>query len=108
MRCPNTERARTVGQARPGVTVRSGRWQEPAFEHAESTVADLARAQAEGRLTARALTEAYLARIEAIDRSGPRLNSVIELNPDALAIADALDAERGKPGRADRCTASRC
>jgi amidase len=73
-------------------------WQEPAFEHAESTVADLARAQAEGRLTARALTEAYLARIEAIDRSGPRLNSVIELNPDALAIADALDTERGKSG----------
>jgi amidase len=73
-------------------------WQEPAFAHAESTVADLARAQAEGRLTARALTEAYLARIEAIDRSGPRLNSVIELNPDALAIADALDTERGKSG----------
>ena len=73
-------------------------WQEPAFEHAESTVADLARAQAEGRLTALALTKAYLARIEAIDRSGPRLNSVIELNPDALAIAEALDAERGKSG----------
>ncbi len=99
MRGPDTERARTVGQARPGVTARSGTaWQEPAFEHAESTVADLARAQAEGRLTARALTEAYLARIEAIDRSGPRLNSVIELNPDALAIAEALDAERGKSG----------
>jgi amidase len=73
-------------------------WQEPAFEHAESTVADLARAQAEGRLTALALTKAYLARIEAIDRSGPRLNSVIEINPDALAIAETLDAERGKSG----------
>jgi len=73
-------------------------WQEPAFEHAEATVADLASAQAEGRLTARALTEAYLARIEAVDRSGPRLNSVIELNPDALAIAEALDAERTASG----------
>lgn len=73
-------------------------WQEPAFEHAEATVVDLARAQGEGRTTARALTAAYLARIEAIDRSGPRLNSVIELNPDALAIAEALDAERGKSG----------
>jgi len=73
-------------------------WQEPAFEHAEATVADLARAQSEGRVTALALTEAYLARIEAIDRSGPRVNSVIELNPDALAIAGALDAERGKSG----------
>jgi len=81
-------------ESRPEATA----WQEPAFEHAESTVADLARAQAEGRLTALALTKAYLARIEAIDRSGPRLNSVIELNPDALAIAEALDAERGKSG----------
>jgi len=73
-------------------------WQEPAFEHAEATVADLASAQAVGRLTARALTEAYLARIEAVDRSGPRLKSVIELNPDALAIAAALDAERTASG----------
>jgi amidase len=73
-------------------------WQEPTFEHAEATIADLASAQAEGRLTARALTEAYLARIEAVDRSGPRLNSVIELNPDALAIAEALDAERAASG----------
>ena len=45
-------------------------------------------------LTARGLTENYLARIEAVDRGGPALNSVIELNPDALAIAEALDAER--------------
>jgi amidase len=78
--------------------VEGSAWQEPAFEHAEATVADLASAQAEGRLTARALTEAYLARIEAVDRSGPRLNSVIELNPDALAIAEALDAERAASG----------
>jgi amidase len=73
-------------------------WQEPAFEYAEATIADLARFQADGRLTARALAEAYLARIEAIDRSGPRINSVIELNPDALSIADALDAERATKG----------
>lgn len=51
-----------------------------------------------GALSARALLERYLARIEAIDRSGPRLNAVIELNPDALAIADALDAERRERG----------
>lgn len=51
-----------------------------------------------GQLTARRLVEAYLARIEALDRSGPRLNSIIELNPDALAIADALDAERCDQG----------
>ena len=47
-----------------------------------------------GALTARALTQAYLDRIAAVDKDGPRLNSVIELNPAALADADALDAER--------------
>lgn len=47
-----------------------------------------------GGITAHTLVESYLARIEAIDRNGPRLNSVIELNPDAVAIADALDKER--------------
>ena len=51
-----------------------------------------------GELTSRALTAAYLERIEAIDRGGPKLNSVIEVNPEALAIAEKLDAERG-PGR---------
>ena len=51
-----------------------------------------------GRDTARSLAEQYMARIEAIDRSGPALHSVIELNPDALAIADRLDAERKSRG----------
>jgi amidase len=57
----------------------------------EVTIADLGSRLAAGELTARSLAEAYLARIEAID---PRLRSVIETNPDALAIADALDEER--------------
>ena len=60
----------------------------------EATLADLAARFGSGELTARALTEAYLARIEDLDRTGPELRSVIETNPDALAIADALDAER--------------
>ena len=47
-----------------------------------------------GTLTSHALTQAYLDRIAAIDDAGPALNAVIELNPDALAAADALDAER--------------
>ncbi len=58
---------------------------------------DAAALQAEmtaGRLTSLALTRHYLKRINAIDRRGPRLNAVIELNPDALAQARALDAER--------------
>ena len=47
-----------------------------------------------GEVTSRALTQAYLDRIAAVDRAGPTLNSVIELNPEALKEADALDAER--------------
>ena len=47
-----------------------------------------------GELTARGLVEMYLGRIQDVDRGGPRLNSIIELNPDAEAIADSLDAER--------------
>jgi amidase len=49
---------------------------------------------AAGEITARQLVEAYLERIEAIDRHGPTLRSVLELNPDALEIAESLDAER--------------
>ncbi len=47
-----------------------------------------------GAQTARSITEQYLARIEAIDRRGPAINSVIEVNPDALAIAELRDRER--------------
>ena len=64
------------------------------FELDELTVQQLQDAMASGRYTARRLVELYTARINAIDRQGPELRSVIELNPDALAIADALDAER--------------
>jgi amidase len=70
----------------------------PEFEFAEATIAELQRAQSEGRVTARALAEAYLARMDAIDTAGPKLASVIERNPDALAIADSLDRDR-KEGR---------
>ena len=60
----------------------------------EATVAHLQRAMASGAATAASLTAAYLQRIEAIDRSGPTLRSVIETNPEAIAIAERLDAER--------------
>src|SRR5262249_6502955 len=68
------------------------------FELDEKTIADLQEALKSGALTARAISEKYLSRIAAIDKQGPRLNSVIELNPDALAIADDLDAERKTKG----------
>jgi amidase len=60
----------------------------------EATVADLQRMMTTGDLTARRLTDAYLRRIAEIDRGGPVLNSIIELNPDAQRIADERDDER--------------
>jgi amidase len=60
----------------------------------EASVADLQAALAGGSLTARRLAEACLERIAALDHAGPAVRSVIELNPDALALADQLDAER--------------
>ncbi len=64
----------------------------------ELTIAELRDGMRSGRFTARSLAETYLARIDTIDKRGPTINSIIELNPDALAIADSLDAER-KAGR---------
>jgi amidase len=70
----------------------------PAFDLEEATVGDLQNRMTAGSLTAHALTQAYLDRIAAIDKRGPALNAVIEVNPDALAIAAALDAERKAKG----------
>lgn len=69
-----------------------------AFEFDEITVDELQRRMQAGELTAHTIAERYLARIAAIDKAGPLLNSVIELNPDALAIADELDRERKARG----------
>jgi amidase len=77
------------------------------FELAEATFAELQAAMAAGRQTSRGLVEAYLGRIAALDQGGSgapagapasRLRAVLEVNPDALAIADALDAERRAHG----------
>lgn len=62
----------------------------------EWTIAELRQKLDSGELTARQLAELYLGRIEAIDRNGPHINSIIELNPDALEIAGKLDEERKK------------
>jgi amidase len=64
------------------------------FELDELTTTEMQQGMAAGRFTATSLTEKYLARIEAIDKHGPAINSVMEVNPDALAIARALDKER--------------
>ncbi len=60
------------------------------------SITHIQQKMATGELRARALTEAYLARIAAIDKSGPSINAVIELNPQALELADALDGERAQ------------
>ena len=60
----------------------------------EATIAELQTKMASGELTSRQLVEYFQGRIEALDRNGPKLNSVIEVNPGALAIADRLDEER--------------
>jgi amidase len=64
------------------------------FDLEELTIAELQQRLTSGRETSRSLAEKYLARIEAIDRNGPTLRSVIEVNPDALVEAERLDAER--------------
>jgi amidase len=68
------------------------------FPLEEATAAQLQEWMTNGRYTARQIAQLYLDRIEQIDRQGPALRSVIEINPDALAIADALDKERAEKG----------
>ena len=68
------------------------------FELEEITISELQDGMKSGRFTARALAEKYLARIDEIDKRGPAVNAIIELNPDALAIADGLDQERKSKG----------
>ena len=64
----------------------------------EASVADLQAAMQSGKLSSQKLVKAYLSRIRAIDKAGPHINSIIELNPDALSIAKALDLERKAKG----------
>src|ERR1700738_4859654 len=70
----------------------------PAFELEEITIAGLQEGMKSGKYTARGIAEKYLARIDALDKHGPAVNSVIEVNPDALAIAEASDRERKQKG----------
>src|SRR2546425_2502748 len=66
----------------------------PAFELDELTIADLQSGMASGKHSAHSLARKYLDRIDDIDKHGPAINSLIELNPDALSIASELDKER--------------
>ena len=80
------------------ITLPSAAPDVPAFELDEVTIDELQEGMKSGKYTARAITEKYLSRIEAIDKSGPAVNSVIEVNPDAIEIAESLDRERKDKG----------
>jgi amidase len=78
----------------PGATPGAPAAMAQGLDVAELSATDVAAKLASGALSSHALTQAYLDRIAAMDKKGPALNAIIELNPDALKDADALDAER--------------
>jgi len=71
---------------------------DPESSVEETSIGQLQEAMGAGRLTSRALVETYLDRIDALDKHGPKLNAIIELNPDARDIAAGLDREREMRG----------
>src|SRR2546423_3491095 len=68
------------------------------FELDEATIAELQAGMKSGRYSSVSLVKKCLGRIEQIDKRGPAVNAVIEINPDAVAIARALDEERRGKG----------
>ena len=84
--------------ADPGGSPEGTSTQPRPFDLDEFTITELQRGMEFGERTARSITELYLRRIEEIDRQEPELRSIIETNPDALAIADELDTERRERG----------
>jgi len=84
----------SVGAAPENSVAFEARAAAGSFELDEMTVAQLQEGMDAGRFTAHSITEKYLARIESIDKHGPAINSIIEVNPDALSIAKTLDKER--------------
>ncbi len=81
-----------------GSTDQAAQASAPFPELEEATIAGLQAMMEAKQLTARELVNQYLARIDALDQRGPSINAIIELNPDALDIADALDRERAAKG----------
>jgi amidase len=73
-------------------------WPAKDFELDEFTISDLQEGMRSGKFSGRSIAKKYLERIDDIDKSGPAINSVIELNPDALSIAESLDRERKERG----------
>jgi amidase len=84
----------SVGAAAPALAVAPKARPRAEADILEAGVREQGAAMAAGKLSAQALVRRYLSRIDAIDKAGPRLNAVIETNPDALKIAAELDRER--------------
>lgn len=87
---------RTAEERASSPVVASASAAQQPFELDELSLTDLKASMASGDRTARSVTVAYLLRVEQLDRQGPTLRSVIETNPDAIEIAEALDRERAE------------
>lgn len=85
---------RDRGRSSRGASPARGQPRVPAFALEELTIDELQSRMQSGAESSHSLAQQYLARIDAIDQRGPAINAVIELNPDGLAIAAQLDAER--------------
>ena len=71
---------------------------QPQFDVFEASIAQIQDALGRGQVSSMQLVQQYLDRIQAYDRQGPKLNSIVRINPEALAKAQALDAERERTG----------
>src|SRR6185437_9787632 len=88
--------AMSAGRAAAGETPDNATGEATRFEFEEATISDLQAKMKSGEISAHSLAEAYLARIRELDKTA--VNSVIEVNPEALAIAESLDKERKEKG----------
>ena len=88
---PSAEQRTPAGRPQPAPVMEF-------FEVHEQSILDLQAAQTAGRVTSRGLVESYLARIQAYDQAGPRLNAIVLINPRAREDADTLDRERAEKG----------
>lgn len=91
--CAPCARSPSRGAAEAGGAVSA-----PHADLEEATIADLAARMKRGETSAAGIVDAYLARVEALDRGGPALRSILEVNPDARSIAASLDEERRARG----------
>src|SRR5215467_7884869 len=69
-------------------------WAKDSFELEEATILQLQQAMMSGKITSQHLTQMYIKRAGEIDKAGPSIHAIIEMNPDAMQIAEAMDRER--------------